>query len=94
MVFSGMTADARYLNKFMKNEALNYWYTHDTQHPIERMVTKVASKSQKKTTTYFKRPYGVGVLIGGIDEAGTHLFETCPSGNYYEYHAMAIGAKC
>ena len=28
MVFSGLTADARYLNKFMRNECLNYWYTH------------------------------------------------------------------
>merc|ERR1712107_185621 len=24
---------------------------------------------------------------------GPHLFETCPSGNYYEYYAMAIGGK-
>jgi 20S proteasome subunit alpha 6 len=34
------------------------------------------------------------MLIGAIDEAGTHLFETCPSGNYFEYHAMAIGDRC
>ena len=34
------------------------------------------------------------VLIAGIDETGTHLFETCPSANFYEYKAMAIGAKC
>jgi 20S proteasome subunit alpha 6 len=33
-------------------------------------------------------------LIGGVDETGTHLFETCPSANFYEYKAMAIGAKC
>merc|ERR1711924_316437 len=25
---------------------------------------------------------------------GTHLFETDPSANFYEYTAMAIGAKC
>lgn len=30
MVFSGLTADARFLNKFMRNEALNYWYTHES----------------------------------------------------------------
>lgn len=22
------------------------------------------------------------------------MFETCPSGNFYEYHAMAIGDQC
>jgi len=32
--------------------------------------------------------------MAGIDETGTHLFETCPSANFYEYNAMAIGAKC
>ena len=32
--------------------------------------------------------------MAGVDETGTHLFETCPSANYYEYKAMAIGAKC
>ena len=34
------------------------------------------------------------MLVAGVDEAGTHLFETCPSANYYEYVAMAIGARC
>ena len=24
---------------------------------------------------------------------GVHLYETCPSGNYYEYKANAIGAR-
>jgi 20S proteasome subunit alpha 6 len=28
MVISGMTADARYLCKFLRNECLAYWYTH------------------------------------------------------------------
>jgi 20S proteasome subunit alpha 6 len=94
MVFSGLTADARYINKFMRNESLNYWYAHDSQHPIERMVNKLSKKSQTKTCHPSKRPFGVGLLIAGIDELGTHLFETCPSANCYEYKAMAIGAKC
>ena len=94
MVFSGLTADARFINKFMRNEALNYWYTHQSQHPVERMVNKIAKKSQAKTCHPSKRPFGVGTLIAGIDETGTHLFETCPSANFYEYNAMAIGAKC
>ena len=32
--------------------------------------------------------------MAGIDETGTHLFETCPSANFFEYKAIAIGAKC
>jgi len=94
VAFSGLTADARYINKYMRNECLNYWYTHGSQHPIERMVNKIAKKSQHKTCHPSKRPFGVGLLIAGIDEHGTHLFETCPSANFFEYSAMAIGAKC
>jgi 20S proteasome subunit alpha 6 len=26
-------------------------------------------------------------------ETGAHLYETCPSGNYFDYKAMAIGAR-
>jgi 20S proteasome subunit alpha 6 len=57
------------------------------------LITKIAKKAQIKTFHPAKRPFGVGLLVGSIDETGTHLFETCPSGNYYEYIAMAIGAR-
>ena len=30
LVFSGLTADARFLTKFMRNESLNYWYAYDS----------------------------------------------------------------
>lgn len=58
------------------------------------MINKIAKKSQTKTCHPSKRPFGVGMLVAGVDETGTHLFETCPSANFYEYKAMAIGAKC
>ena len=94
IAISGMTADARFLTKFMRNECMNYEYAHGSRHPCERLVVKIARKSQIKTCTPSKRPFGVGLLIGAVDEAGTHLFETCPSGNYFEYYAMAIGDRC
>lgn len=94
IVISGMTADARFLTKFMRNECLNYEYAHGSQHPCERLVVKIAKKAQAKTCASSKRPFGVGLLVGAIDEAGTHLFETCPSGNYYEFVGMAIGDRC
>ena len=28
-----------------------------------------------------------------MDRDGPHLYETCPSGNYYEFHAYSIGAR-
>merc|ERR1711864_37671 len=40
-----------------------------------------------------KRPYGVGLLVAGYDDQGPHIFQTCPSSNYYDCRAMAIGAR-
>ena len=40
-----------------------------------------------------QRPYGVGLLVAGYDSTGPRLFQTCPSGNYYEYFGMALGAR-
>jgi 20S proteasome subunit alpha 6 len=61
-----------------------YSYTKFEQHN---------SEAQINTQEYGRRPYGVGFLVIGQDEAGPHLYEFSPSGNSYEYYAMSIGAR-
>lgn len=94
IVISGMTADARIICKLMRNACLNYDYVYGSKQPGERLVQTIAKKAQVKTCSPAKRPFGVGLLVASVDQSGTHLYETCPSGNYYEYVAMAIGDKC
>ncbi|EGR32205.1 proteasome subunit alpha type, putative [Ichthyophthirius multifiliis] len=93
MSIAGITADARILCKYMRNECLNYKYTYGSAHPVKRLIAKVAEKSQNKTQVYGKRPYGVGMLIIAHDQDGPHLIQTLPSGEYYEYYAYSIGAR-
>ncbi len=50
-------------------------------------------EAQVNTQEYGRRPYGVGFLVIGEDQSGPHLYEFSPSGNSYEYYAMAIGAR-
>lgn len=38
------------------------------------------------------RPYGVALLIAGVDEKGPQLYQTDPSGTYFEWKARAIGS--
>ncbi|KAE8684481.1 Proteasome subunit alpha type-1-B [Hibiscus syriacus] len=45
------------------------------------------------TQRSWKRPYGVGLLVAGLDESGAHLYYNCPSGNYFEYQDFAIGSR-
>ena len=94
IAIAGLAADARVLSKYMRNECMNHNYVYDSPMPVARLVLKVADKSQKNTQTSSRRPYGVGLLVSGYDaQTGTHLYQTCPSGNYYEYKAIAIGAR-
>jgi 20S proteasome subunit alpha 6 len=81
MAMSGLTADARVLCKFMRNECIDHRYKFGTHHPLNRLVLKIAEskniinvESQHKTQSYAKRPYGVGLLIAGYDKDGPHLF--------------------
>mmetsp|Transcript_48673 Transcript_48673/g.126315 ORF Transcript_48673/g.126315 Transcript_48673/m.126315 type:complete len:251 (+) Transcript_48673:83-835(+) len=93
IVIAGLTADGRLLSRFMRNECLRNKFVYEGHTAVGRLVQAVADKSQRYTQIEVRRPYGVGLLVAGVDETGPHLFQTCPSGNYYEYHAMSIGAR-
>jgi len=90
---AGLTADARILTRFMRNECLNNVYSYNALMPISRLVSLIGTKSQIPTQRYGRRPFGVGLLVAGYDDLGPHLYQTCPSANYYECKSMAIGAR-
>ncbi|PNH05265.1 Proteasome subunit alpha type-1-A, partial [Tetrabaena socialis] len=93
IAIAGLTGDGRSMSKYMRNECINHRYVYESAMPVGRLVRQLADKSQVCTQRSWKRPYGVGLLVAGVDAAGPHLFNTCPSGNYFEYKAMAIGAR-
>ncbi|XP_033741557.1 proteasome subunit alpha type-1-like [Pecten maximus] len=90
---AGLTADARLLSNFMRSECLNSRYAYDQPLPISRLVGSIGSKSQIPTQRYGRRPFGVGLLVAGYDSMGPHIYQTCPSANYYDCKCMAIGAR-
>lgn len=90
---SGLTSDARYLCKYMRTEAINHRFVYDTPLQTSHLVEDVANKHHKCTQFYVRRPFGVGLLVAGVDRTGPHLFQTCPSGDFWEFKAMAIGAR-
>lgn len=93
IAIAGLTADARSLAKWMRNECLNHKYVYGSAIPTKRLVNDLADRHQRTTQTYVRRPYGVGLLVATSDKDGPHLYQTCPSGNIYEYYASAIGAR-
>ncbi|XP_062101331.1 proteasome subunit alpha type-1-A-like [Humulus lupulus] len=93
VAIAGLTADGRVLSRYMRSECINYNYTYESPLPVGRLVVQLADKAQVCTQRSWKRPYGVGLLVGGLDESGAHLYYNCPSGNYFEYQAFAIGSR-
>ena len=93
MAMSGLTSDGRNLCNFMRQECLNEEFVFDRDLAMGKLLATIADKMQTKTQQYGSRPYGVGLLIAGFDENGPHIYETCPSANYYDCKAMAIGAR-
>ena len=93
IALAGLASDARVLSNFMKQQALGSKMTYGRPIPLERIVTQIGDRAQTSTQVYGKRPYGVGLLIAGVDETGPHLFEFQPSGMTQEMIACAIGAR-
>ncbi|KAI9332601.1 20S proteasome subunit alpha 6 [Zopfochytrium polystomum] len=60
---------------------------------VLRIANMLGDKAQINTQRYGRRPYGVGLLIIGVDETGPHLYEFSPSGNAFDYYAVSIGAR-
>ncbi|MAD87389.1 MAG: hypothetical protein CL912_30895 [Deltaproteobacteria bacterium] len=90
---AGLASDARVLSNFMKQQSLSSRLTYGRAIPLERIVSSIGERAQTNTQHYGKRPYGVGLLIAGVDETGPHLFEFQPSGMTQEMVACAIGAR-
>lgn len=93
IAISGLIADARLLGKFMLNECLNHKWAYESSIQVGRITTMISDKAQAYTQKQEKRPYGVGLLVVGYDKTGPHVYETSPSGNFYEYKAQAMGAR-
>ncbi|XP_045767644.1 proteasome subunit alpha type-7-1 [Maniola jurtina] len=92
MAFAGLTADARILINRAQIECQSHKLTVEDPVTLEYITRYIASLKQKYTQSNGRRPFGISCLIGGFDYDGLpHLFQTEPSGIYYEWKANATG---
>jgi proteasome alpha subunit len=89
---SGLVADARILIDRGRIEAQINKIIYDEPIDVETLAKKICDFKQAYTQLGGLRPFGTALLIGGVYNGNSYLFETDPSGALLEYKATAIGS--
>jgi proteasome alpha subunit len=88
---SGILSDARVLVERAQIKAQQHKVTFGTDVDSLTIVKDICDLKQICTQSGGLRPFGVSVLIAGIDDGKPKLFETDPTGIFFEYKATVIG---
>jgi len=104
-VYSGLQADGRTLVDYARVQAQNYWFTYDEPMPVKSITRTVADhmmsfagtdddddENDESSHKKMSRPFGVAILLAGVDETGPSLYVIDPSGTIVKYLAVAVGA--
>ncbi|KAI5480610.1 20S proteasome subunit alpha 5 [Pseudohyphozyma bogoriensis] len=95
---SGLTADARTMVEHARVTAQNHTFTYNEEINVESVTQAVSDLALKfgegadEEEATMSRPFGVALLIAGIDERGPQLYHADPSGTFMRYEAKAIGS--
>jgi len=91
---SGLVADARALVDRARIDAQINEITYGEKIPVKTLVKRICDFKQIYTQYGGVRPFGVVLLIAGVDETRPCLFATDPSGAFMEYKAGSEGTGC
>ena len=88
---AGYIPDARSQAENARFFAQSNRLIYDEAVSVEAVAKHLADQSQQFTQYAGVRPFGVALILGGVNDDGPHIFVTDPSGTYLEYNAIAIG---
>jgi len=89
---AGILSDARVLIEKAQVFAQQHRVTYDTPADTETIMKEMSNIKQKFTQYGGVRPFGVSLMIAGVDEENEcKLFISDVTGNYFGFKASAIG---
>lgn len=88
---SGLHADSRILINYTRVQAQSFRLTYDEPVRLNMLVKTIADLCQMYSQYGGIRPFGCALFFIGIDEAGTQIFTTSPSGIYRSFKAYGLG---
>lgn len=89
---SGLIADARRLVDIARLDSQRHRLTYDEAPTTEKITKNLCDLMQLYTQYGGARPFGVSLLIAGIDDGEPKLFEAEPSGAMTGFKAYVIGS--
>lgn len=90
---AGITSDARVLIEKAQVLAQQHRVTYDSPIEPEAVIKEIANIKQQFTHYGGARPFGVSMMLAGINGKKPQLFTSDVTGNYFGYHANAIGEE-
>ncbi|MGE0793519.1 MAG: archaeal proteasome endopeptidase complex subunit alpha [Candidatus Woesearchaeota archaeon] len=88
---AGIISDARVLIERAQSRAQENRIKYDSPVDTLNVVKDICALKQLCTQSGGLRPFGVSLLIAGVAEDGMKLYQTDPTGLYYQYRATVIG---
>ncbi|HRZ86081.1 MAG TPA: archaeal proteasome endopeptidase complex subunit alpha [Candidatus Paceibacterota bacterium] len=88
---AGILSDARVLVERGRIIAQQNRVTYDSPVEVEEIIRDIANAKQSYTQYGGARPFGVAIMVAGIDHDESKVFSSDITGNYFAYKAMAIG---
>lgn len=88
---SGILSDARVLIDRAQLKAQQHMVTYATPIDTITVVKDICALKQICTQSGGLRPFGVSIIVAGIDTDGPKVYETDPTGIYFRYRATVIG---
>ena len=90
---SGLVADSRILVDQARTVAQINRVSYNERIDVKSLVKQISDYKQTYTQYGGVRPFGTALLVAGIDDYGTHMYETDPSGANMAYKAVSIGSN-
>ncbi|MFH1424165.1 MAG: archaeal proteasome endopeptidase complex subunit alpha [archaeon] len=87
---SGLVADGRRIIDRARVMAQSHKITYDESMAVALLTKEICDYQQMHTQVAGVRPFGTSLILAGVD-VKPRLFETDPSGSFWEYKATAIG---
>jgi len=88
---AGIVSDARVLVEKAQVLAQQHRITYDSPIEPELIVKEISNIKQQFSQYGGARPFGISLMVAGINNKKPELYTSTVTGNYLSYHANAIG---